>query len=74
VLERYRTQASLTERELADWLGIDLAVLADLTEEPQPLLISQDGAILQEMGLDQLAEVYGTDRTRLLEAFDRGDP
>src|SRR4051812_45557037 len=74
VLGRYRAQAGLTERELADWLGIDLATLAELAEEPQPLLIGQDGAILQEMGLEQIAELYGADRVRLLEVFNQGDP
>jgi hypothetical protein len=72
VLGQYRTQAGLTERELADWLGIDLPVLAELAEEIRPekrrLL-----AGYSEIGLDQLAEVYGADRARLLEAFDRSD-
>ena len=68
VLAQYRAQASLTEQALADWLGIDLPVLADLAEEIRPPLDGQD------LGLDQLAEVYGADRTRLLEAFDQGDP
>jgi hypothetical protein len=70
---QYRAQTGLTERALADWLGIDLPVLADLAEEIRPekrrLL-----AGYSEIGLDQLAEMYGADRERLLEAFDRGDP
>jgi hypothetical protein len=73
VLSQYRTHAGLTERELADWLRIDLPVLADLAEEIRPekrrLL-----AGYSEIGLDQLAEVYGADRARLLEAFEQGDP
>ena len=73
VLGRYRAQAGLTERELAAWLGIDLPVLADLAEEIRPekrrLLAGH-----AEMGLEQLAELYGADRARLSEAFDRGDP
>ena len=73
VLGRYRTHVGLTERELAGCLGIDLPVLADLAEEIQPLVIGPDG-VAQEMGLDQLAEAYGADRERLLEAFERGDP
>jgi hypothetical protein len=70
VLGQYRAHAGLTEQELTNWLGIDLATLAELAEEPQPMLIGPDGAILQEMGLDQLAEVYGADRERLLEVFE----
>jgi hypothetical protein len=73
-LGRYRAQAGLTERELANWLGIGLPVLADLAEELQPMTVSPDGTILQEMGLEQLAEVYGADRERLLEVFERDDP
>jgi hypothetical protein len=72
-LGQYRAQAGLTERELADWLGIDLATLAELAEEPQPMLADPNSAILQEIGLEQIAELYGADRARLLEAFDRGD-
>jgi hypothetical protein len=68
VLAQYRAQAGLTEQELATWLGIDLPVLADLAEEARP---GTDG---QDLGLDQLAEVYGADGARLLEVFDRGDP
>jgi hypothetical protein len=68
VLAQYRAQAGLTEQDLATWLGIDLPVLADLTEEIRPPLDGQD------LGLDQLAEVYGADRARLLEVFDRGAP
>ena len=60
-LGRYRTQAGLTEQELADWLGIDLPVLADLAEEVRPekrqLLTGHP-----EIGLDQLAELYGAPR------------
>ena len=74
VLGRYRARAGLTERELADWLGIDPTVLADLAEEPRPMAADPDGAILQEMGLEQFAEIYGADRARLLEAFNRGGP
>jgi hypothetical protein len=71
VLGQYRSRAGLTERELAAWLGIDLPVLADLAEEIRP----EKRRILagySEIGLDQLAEVYGADRAQLLEAFDRG--
>jgi hypothetical protein len=68
VLGRYRTQAGLTEQELANRLGINLPVLADLAEEIRPPLAGQD------LGLDQLAELYGVDRERLLEAFKQGEP
>ena len=73
VLGRYRARGGLTERELAAWLGIDLPVLADLAEELRPMLAGPDGAVLQELGLDQLAELYGADRERLYEAFNRDD-
>ena len=73
MLGRYRTQAGLTERELADRLEIDLPVLADLVEEIRPekrrLLTGYPG-----IGLDQRAELYGADRVRLLEAFEQGEP
>ena len=73
VLGQYRSHAGMTERELADWLGINLAVLADLAEEVRPekrrRLTGYSGT-----DLDQLAELYGVDPARLLEAFDRGDP
>jgi len=72
VLGQYRTQAGLAERELADWLGINLPVLADLAEEIRPEK-RQLLAGYSEIGLDQLADVYGADRERLLEAFERGD-
>jgi hypothetical protein len=68
VLARYRAQAGLTEQELATWLGIDLPVLADLAEEIRP---GTDG---QDLGFDQLAEVYGADRARLLEVFEQDVP
>jgi hypothetical protein len=42
-----------------------------LAEEIRPQVVGPDG-VAQETGLDQLAEVYGADRARLLEAFDRG--
>ena len=58
---------------MADWLGIDLATLAELAEEPQPMLVGPDDTMLQEMGLEQLAELYGADRARLLEAFNWDD-
>lgn len=72
ILHQYRTQTSLTEQELADWLGVDLPILADLAEEIRP----ERRPVLtghEEMGLDQLAELYGADRQRLLEAFEHGD-
>lgn len=74
VLGRYRAQAGVTERELANWLGIGLPVLAELTEELRPLVVGADGTILQEMGLEQLAELYGVNPARLIEAFEQGDP
>jgi hypothetical protein len=72
MLHRYRVRAGLTEHELATWLGIDVPILADLAEEIRP---EQRYALAghAEMGLDQLAEVYGADRARLLEAFEQGD-
>jgi hypothetical protein len=73
VLGQYRTQAGLAERELADWLGIDLPALADLAEEIRPEK-RQLLAGYSEIGLDQLAEVYGADLARLLEAFEQSDP
>jgi hypothetical protein len=74
VLAQHRARAGLTERELADWLEVDLATLAELAEEPQPMVTGPDGAILQEMGLEQLAEVYGAHRERLFAAFEQGAP
>jgi hypothetical protein len=47
---------------LADWLGIDLATLAELAKEPRPMVAGPVGAILQEMGLEQIAELYGADQ------------
>jgi hypothetical protein len=71
VLLAYRAQAGLTEQELADWLGISLPVLAALAEEIRPeQRLPMPGQ--QEMGLDQLAELYGADRDRLLEAYREG--
>jgi len=64
VLAIYRKQAGLNEQGLADWLGLDLPSIADLAEELRP------GVGGQEMGLDQLAELYGADRARLLEVFE----
>ena len=73
MLGQYRTHAGLTEQELADWLGVTLPVLADLAEEIRPekrrLLTSSS-----RIGLNQLAELYGADCERLLEAFEQGDP
>ena len=65
-LGAYRRREGLTEQELADRLGIDLPSLAALSEERQP------GTDDQEMGLDQLADLYNADRLLLLEAFERG--
>jgi hypothetical protein len=73
VLGLYRAQAGLTEQGLAEWLGVNLPVLADLAEEVRPekrqLLAGHS-----EMGLAQLAELYGVDRARLLDAFEQDDP
>lgn len=66
-LGRYRVRAGLTEQELADWLGITLPILADLAIEMQPLVGGQ------AMGVEQIAEVYGADRERLKEGFERGE-
>jgi hypothetical protein len=74
VLRRYRNQAGLTEQELATWLGIAPPVLADLAEELRPMAVDEDGDVIQDMGLDQLADMYGADRTRLLEAFSQDGP
>jgi len=64
VLAAYRSQTDLTWQQLADWLEIDLPSLADLAGELQP------GLGGQEMGIDQMAELYGTDRLLLLKAFE----
>jgi hypothetical protein len=68
MLAAYRLQAGLTLEALAAWLAVTLPMLADLAEETRPWVADQD------RGLIEIAEMYGVDPTRLLEAFERGDP
>jgi hypothetical protein len=65
LLAAYRRREDLTEQDLAAHLGISLLSLADLAEELRP------GTESQEMGLEQLADLYQADGERLLEAFER---
>jgi hypothetical protein len=66
LLATYRKREGLTEQALAARLGIGLLSLAGLAEELRP---GVDG---QDMGLEQLADLYQADGGRLLEAFERG--
>ena len=66
LLAAYRGRYGLTEQELALQLGISLPTLAGLAEELRP------GTEGQDMGLEQLADLYQADGGRLLEAFARG--
>ena len=67
VLAAYRVRYGLTEQDLASRLGIGLLSLAGLAEELRP------GTEGQDMGLEQIADLYQADGGRLLEAFEQAE-